>query len=69
MSGTRIGGIKAAESNKKKYGEDFYRKNGHKGGIKCGVKKGFAANPELARKAGAIGGMKSKRGKAKKSVE
>lgn len=37
---------------------------GATGGKVTGVKKGFAANPELARKAGSIGGSRSKRGKA-----
>jgi hypothetical protein len=66
MSGTKKGGFKAAETNKKRYGKDFYKKIGSKGGIKTGVKKGFAANPELAAKAGKKGGAKSKRGKEKK---
>jgi hypothetical protein len=34
MAGTKIGGIKAAETNKKRYGEDFYRKIGAEGGKK-----------------------------------
>lgn len=66
MSGTRVGGKKAAETNKKRYGKDFYKKIGAKGGKKTGVKKGFAANPELASKAGRKGGRKSRRGKSKK---
>lgn len=32
MSGTKAGGLKAAATNKKKYGEDFYKINGKKGG-------------------------------------
>ena len=60
MSGTKDGGLKAAKTNMEKYGGDFYKNNGRKGGMK-GHKGGFAANPELARKAGAIGGRKSKR--------
>ena len=66
MSGTKNGGVKAAETNKKRYGKDFYKKIGAKGGVKTGVKKGFAANPALAAMAGKKGGTKSKRGKAKK---
>ncbi len=66
MSGTKNGGVKAAETNKKRYGKDFYKKIGAKGGVKTGVKKGFAANPTLAAMAGKKGGTKSKRGKAKK---
>ena len=65
MAGTPIGGAKAAATNKAKYGSDFYAEIGRKGG-KNGHTGGFAANPELARIAGAIGGRKSKRGKAKK---
>lgn len=65
MAGTKAGGMKAARTNKEKYGNDFYAEIGHKGG-KNGHTGGFAANPELARIAGAIGGRKSKRGPAKK---
>lgn len=70
MAGTKAGGVKAAATNKAKYGEDFYRELGRKGG-RNGHTGGFAANPELARIAGSIGGKISKRGKAKgnKSAE
>lgn len=61
MSGTIEGGKKCAETNKRKYGKDWYRKIGAIGG-KNGNTGGFAANPELARVAGAVGGRKSKRG-------
>lgn len=47
MSGTKIGGIKAALTNKKKHGSDFYARIGRKGG-QNGHTGGFAANPELA---------------------
>ncbi len=60
MSGTKIGGQKAAKTNKKRHGKDFYAKIGKKGG-ENGHTGGFAANPELARKAGQIGGMISRR--------
>lgn len=63
MAGTREGGIKAAETNKQKHGSDFYANIGKKGG-RLGRTGGFAANPELAKRAGALGGHKSKRGKA-----
>lgn len=66
MTGNKIGGRKAAIMNKKLHGEDFYVNIGRMGGKKCGIMKGFALNPELARKAGAKGGRISKRGKAKK---
>ena len=67
MSGTIVGGKKACETNKEKYGEDFYKNLGQKGG-KAEHKKPrwFQLHPELARKAGAVGGKRSKRGKAKK---
>lgn len=65
MAGTKSGGAKAAETNRKKYGAEFYRNIGRKGG-KNGHTGGFAANPELAKIAGAKGGRVSKRGKAKK---
>lgn len=64
MAGTKEGGRKAAITNKAKYGADFYKELGAKGG-RNGHTGGFAANPELARIAGAKGGRISKRGKAK----
>ena len=65
MAGTKAGGFKAAQTNKIKYGRDFYAEIGRKGG-RNGHTGGFAANPELARIAGRKGGLKSKRGPAKK---
>lgn len=62
MAGTKAGGIKAAQTNKAKHGADFYAKIGSKGG-KNGKTGGFAANPELARIAGAKGGRISRRTK------
>lgn len=61
MAGTREGGLKAAKTNKKRYGDDFYTGIGALGGKKS---KGgaFSANPELARVAGRIGGLVSRRG-------
>ena len=61
MAGTKAGGIKARETNYKEHGADFYKKIGKLGG-QNGHTGGFASNPELARKAGAEGGRKSKRG-------
>ena len=60
MSGTIIGGKRAAATNKAKHGEDFYKNIGRKGG-QNGHTGGFAANPELARIAGAKGGKISRR--------
>ena len=63
MAGTKAGGQKAAMTNKAKHGSDFYAKIGKKGG-QNGKTGGFAANPELARIAGAKGGRISRRRKA-----
>lgn len=65
MPGTKDGGIKARDTNKSRYGEDFYKRIGSVGGKK-GTTGGFWADRELARRAGAIGGKVSRRGKAKK---
>ena len=61
MAGTKAGGLKAAQKNLKK-DPDFYAKIGAKGG-RNGHTGGFAANPELARVAGAKGGRISRRTK------
>lgn len=77
MSGTVIGGKKAGIVNKQKYGDDFYKKIGQKGGKKS-RNGGFASNKvgldgltgaERARLAGRKGGLRSKRGKNKKLEE
>ena len=71
MSGTKIGGLKAAYTNKLKYGLDFYARNGAKGG-RNGHTGGYASDKvgndgltgrERAKICGRIGGMKSRRGK------
>lgn len=62
MAGTKAGGQAAANTNKTKYGADFYAKIGAKGG-KLGKTGGFFANRELARLAGAKGGRISRRTK------
>jgi len=62
MAGTRKGGLKAAAKNVSKDPE-FYAKIGAKGG-RNGRTGGFAANPALARIAGAKGGRISRRKKA-----
>ncbi len=67
MAGTKKGGQKAAATNKARHGSDFYAKIGRKGGQVKGTKGGFAANPELARIAGAKGGRISRRRKASDS--
>ena len=62
MAGTKAGGQKAAATNKALHGSDFYAKIVAIGGKK-GRTGGFAANPALARIAGAKGGRISRRGK------
>jgi general stress protein YciG len=66
MAGTKAGGQKAADTNKKKYGSDFYARIGKAGGH-VGKTGGFFANRDLARKAGARGGRVSRRGPSKKA--
>jgi general stress protein YciG len=61
MAGTITGGKKAAAKNLAK-DPNFYAKIGRKGG-QNGRTGGFAANPELARIAGAKGGKISRRSK------
>lgn len=61
MSGTIAGGLKAAKTNIKRYGKNFYGEIGALGG-RAGTTGGFFANPQLARMAGAIGGSHSRRG-------
>ena len=65
MSGTKAGGIKAAATNKKRNGEDFFKRIGAIGG-RNGHTGGFASSHELAVEAGRKGGRDSKRGKATK---
>ena len=68
MPGTITGGKKAADTNKRKYGKDFYARIGAAGGKK-GTTGGFAANRDLARLAGAKGGRISRRRKAVEADE
>lgn len=63
MAGTRTGGLKASSTNRAKYGENFYKNIGSKGGSVITDKpKGFAANPELARRVGARIGLRTRKG-------
>lgn len=64
MAGTVAGGKKAAAKNLQR-DPDFYAKIGRRGG-QHGHTGGFAANPELARIAGARGGKISRRRSTKK---
>ncbi len=74
MAGTKMGGQKAAATNKAKYGRDFYAAIGAKGGQK-GKTGGFASDKkgqdgltgrERARMAGSKGGRISRRSKNSK---
>lgn len=70
MAGTKAGALKARDKNKakydaiylEKYGMTFYEKIGSIGGKK-GTTGGFYANRELVRRAGRLGGLKSRRTK------
>ena len=64
MAGNKAGGLKAAKTNKERYGDDWCARIGSKGG-QNGHTGGFASNPELAKIAGAKGGRISKRGRAR----
>ena len=64
MSGTKVGGAKAAYTNRLRHGLDFYARIGAKGG-RNGHTGGFASNPELARIAGRKDSLKSRRWKNK----
>lgn len=66
MAGTKTGGKKAAATNIERHGKNFYREIGSMGG-RNGHTGGFAANPELAKIAGAKGGRISRRGAGKKT--
>ena len=67
MSGNKTGGKLAAETNKKRHGEDFYKNIGSLGGkTPTLTPKGFAAmSLEKRQEAGRRGGLKSKRKKVK----
>lgn len=74
MAGTKAGGMKAAVTNKERYGEGFYARIGRKGGLNSHT-GGFASDvigddgltgKERARIAGRKGGLISRKGLAKK---
>jgi len=76
ISGSKEGGSKAAKTNKEKYGKEYYSEIGKKGAeayrqrqaLGIASPRGFAANRELARTAGARGGKISRRGKSEKAA-
>jgi hypothetical protein len=68
VAGTKIGGQKAAATNKLRYGDDFYRIQGAKGG-KASNTGGFAHPSADPVAAGKKGGSISKRGKVKQDVQ
>lgn len=60
-AGTLSGGLKASKTNKEKYGDDFYKRIGSRGGRARGP-KGFARmDPEKRAEAGRKGGRRSRR--------
>lgn len=71
--GTRAGGLKAAETNRKKHGKDFYQTIGRKGGRSSNT-GGFATVDKngrhtLAQRAGRKGGAISRRGPVKPKAD
>lgn len=61
MAGNRTGGLKAAETNKKKYGDQFYKTIGAAGGTKSRG-GGFAAmRKDRLKRVSSRGGSKSRR--------
>lgn len=64
MAGTKIGGVKAVDTTRRRHGERFYAQIGRIGGSR-GHTGGFYGNRELASAAGRLGGMVSRRGHAR----
>ena len=70
MSGTKQGGLKTAQTNKEKYGEDYYSELGRKGGsVSHPETRWFNNHRDLASKWGKKGGHISKRGKSKNNFK
>ena len=59
MAGTTHGGKKTSETNKEKYGADYYKRIGAIGG-RNGTTGGFYGDPERAKLAGLKGGRPRK---------
>jgi general stress protein YciG len=69
MAGTKAGGIRASETNRRLYGEDYYTVLGRKGGL-VKVPKGFAKWPkERISEAGRKGGTTSSREGVKSKIK
>lgn len=68
MAATREGGLKAAATVKQKYGADHYKKIGAIGGKKS-KGGGFAYNKEIAKLAGQLGGLKSRKGNKRTALD
>ena len=65
MAGTKEGGLHTKETVLAKYGEDYYKKMGSKGGSVTGIAKGFALfNKEKLLEVSRRGGKNGKRGKS-----
>lgn len=68
MAGTKLGGLKAAETAKSKYGKDHFARIGALGGVKSGkggfwYRKHILGDTDFIREAGRKGGRISKRTK------
>lgn len=68
MAGTKEGGKKASATNKARHGDDFYRKiasAGREQWLQVPMEErkpwGFRANKDLARRAGKIGGSRTRK--------
>lgn len=70
MSGTKQGGQKTAQTNKEKYGENYYKELGRKGGlVNHRETRYFTLHRDIASIAGIKGGKISKRGKVIKNED
>jgi hypothetical protein len=71
VPGTHVGGVTAGDTNKARYGDDYYRRIGKLGGLKSKggqftadyVGPDGATGREIASRLGSVGGKASRRGK------
>lgn len=63
MSGTKAGGMKCVKILKQKYGNDYYKNLGKLNKYVPKQRSYLKDNPDIAKKIGAIGGKKGKRGR------